>query len=155
MNSSSPHEATAKAKMLARVFGDGLPKSTAEKVSGIASDEFVGRGSTTQRELIKLLAQQPKQRQQILREWRAVFPADKWAERLDDVASGVNRKPEGPWCSRYWTEGRIGRRHRARGHRAVIVKRKSADCEHVAVHRWLGGVAGQLAAGADDEVGQF
>jgi hypothetical protein len=95
LDAESPYEAKARAEMLAAVFGDRLPLSL-QKFPEINPAVFGSRKDGTielRKELIKLLADKPQQRGQILRDWQVLFPADKWPTLLGGDTSSVRRNP--------------------------------------------------------------
>ena len=82
----SPWEARNRARTIAALFGDMLPPRFVERFEKTDPSRFGSEGDETipsKKELIKLLAERPSQRAQILRDWRSVFPGDDWTAKIE------------------------------------------------------------------------
>lgn len=82
-----PQETINRARLLASMFVDMLPPDFTQRFAdqkptdhGWASHSAM---ASAKKELIKLLAEYPGQRAQIIEDWRSLFPADNW---VDDIA---------------------------------------------------------------------
>lgn len=80
-----PLEAINRAKLLAALFGDMLPADFTKRFADLKPTDFgrVNNPSPAKKELLKLLAEYPSQRTQIIEDWRALFPGDTW---IGDIA---------------------------------------------------------------------
>lgn len=93
-----------RAKLLAKLYKDLLPKDFAGRVEELQADE-VGRivaqapwSSELQKEVIELLAQHPEQRQQIIADYKSMFGYP-FLEKLATIAPGsadANAQPKKP-----------------------------------------------------------
>ena len=86
---SGPREVANKMRALADLFGDLLPKELRTRLENFNPDKYGVRDRTIEpkKELIRLLAERPAQRKQILRDWRALLSKSedgKWVEELPD-----------------------------------------------------------------------
>jgi hypothetical protein len=82
LQGASAEEVMDKARVLKQFYGDFLPKNFVERVRKINSDN-TGRliaespfGTMLKRDVIQLLAQYPDQREQIIADFKSVFPYD-------------------------------------------------------------------------------
>jgi hypothetical protein len=86
---AGPREVANKMKALADLFGDLLPKELSARLQKFDPETYGVRDRTIEpkQELIKLLAERPSQRTQILRDWRTLLgknDEDKWVSELSE-----------------------------------------------------------------------
>jgi hypothetical protein len=79
LGAGTPSEAAAKAKALQNLFPERLPANFAES---FRAKDYSGPSVATKKELLNLLIGHPDQKQEILRLWGLLFPADTWIEPL-------------------------------------------------------------------------
>lgn len=86
MNTHGPFEARGRAVALREIFASRLGKEFARNFN---PEDATDKGTTTndaevasKKELLKLIAEHPGDRQQIIRTWRSLFPGDTWIRPL-------------------------------------------------------------------------
>jgi hypothetical protein len=82
LNSKTPGQLEAKAKVLLRMFAGRLPKDFQTAVGDFKSEEFSGPGQEWKLELFKALNSPQTTRQEVIEIWKKIFPNDSWIERL-------------------------------------------------------------------------
>jgi hypothetical protein len=85
LNSATPYEAIFKARFLAAILKKELPSDFAARLTAIEPGEFgiaASRSKEAKTTLLQLLAEHPAQRTQVLKDWVALFPDDKWVTPL-------------------------------------------------------------------------
>jgi hypothetical protein len=94
----SPVAALNRARLLAKMLGKALPPDFASTLESIKAESYGHSGVApqvveTRTVLIKLLAEHPEVRGQILNDWLAVWPKDDWAKALKSASP----LPDPPW----------------------------------------------------------
>lgn len=88
LQGENSREALGRARFLRAIFGELLPRGFTQRVKEYEAGKHgpVRGGSPgaimAKKEIIKLLAERPEQRAQILADWRALFPDDEWVSRI-------------------------------------------------------------------------
>jgi hypothetical protein len=85
MQGPGPEEAISRAALVGRVFGEYLPTDFESRLAKIDTASLGNSGDPTvpaKKELLKLLADHPANRQAIIASWRALFPGDVWVSSL-------------------------------------------------------------------------
>jgi hypothetical protein len=84
--SSTPHETMGKANFVRGVFGNDLPSGFTMQLSDPSKygDNPDQANPEQARNLIKLLAEYPDQRKQILVDWLKLLPDNQWVAKLQN-----------------------------------------------------------------------
>jgi hypothetical protein len=78
LSASSGPEAIGRARVIAALYPDLLPTGYEKRLAALDRARYGDATVLPKMELMKLLAQQPAHRGQLLADWRMLFPRDTW-----------------------------------------------------------------------------